>query len=140
VIVLEGLPAVNAALNATTALLLTTGYVMVRRRRLTAHKVCMLAAFAVSAAFLGSYLYYHAHAGIRRFTGEGWIRPLYFAILMSHTLLAAAVVPLAVITAFRGLAGRFPKHQHIARWTLPIWLYVSVTGVVVYVLLYRASW
>lgn len=136
---LADLPAVNAVLNATTAVLLTTGFVMVRRRKLTAHKVCMLAAFAVSTVFLASYLYYHAHAGIRRFTGQGWIRPLYFAILISHTLLAAAVVPLAVTTAFRGLAGRFPMHQRIARWTLPIWLYVSVTGVVVYLLLYRVS-
>ena len=136
---LADLPAVNAVLNATTAVLLTTGFVMVRRRKLTAHKVCMLAAFAVSTVFLASYLYYHAHAGIRRFDGQGWIRPLYFAILISHTLLAAAVVPLAVTTAFRGLAGRFPMHQRIARWTLPIWLYVSVTGVVVYLLLYRVS-
>ena len=136
---LADLPAVNAVLNATTAVLLTTGFVMVRRRKLAAHKVCMLAALAVSTVFLASYLYYHAHAGIRRFTGPGWIRPLYFAILISHTLLAAAVVPLAVTTAFRGLAGRFPMHQRIARWTLPIWLYVSVTGVVVYLLLYRVS-
>lgn len=136
---LADLPAVNAVLNATTTVLLTTGFVMVRRRKLTAHKVCMLAAFAVSTVFLASYLYYHAHAGIRRFTGQGWIRPLYFAILISHTLLAAAVVPLAMTTAYRGLAGRFPKHQRIARWTLPIWLYVSLTGVVVYLLLYRVS-
>jgi uncharacterized membrane protein YozB (DUF420 family) len=139
VIPLADLPAVNAALNATTALLLTTGFVMVRRRKLTAHKACMLAAFAVSTVFLASYLYYHAHAGIRHFNGQGWIRLLYLVILLSHTLLAAAVLPLAVITAFRGLAGRFPKHQRIARWTLPIWLYVSVTGVVVYLLLYRLS-
>ena len=138
-IALADLPAVNAALNGTTALLLSSGWVMIRRRRIAAHRLCMLSAFGVSMLFLASYLYYHAHVGIRRFIGQGWIRPVYFAILLSHTLLAAAVVPLAVTTAFRGLAGRFPKHQRIARWTLPIWLYVSVTGVVVYLLLYQLS-
>lgn len=97
----------------------------------------MLGALAVSTLFLASYVYYHAHVGSTPFPGRGWIRPLYFAILISHTVLAAAVVPLALLTALRGLRGQFPRHVRIARWTLPIWLYVSVTGVVVYVLLYR---
>ena len=113
---------------------------MVRRRRLLAHKICMLSAFAVSTLFLASYLYYHAHAGLRHFTGSGWIRTAYFAILISHTVLAAAIVPLAVTTVTLGLSSRFPAHQRVARWTLPLWLYVSLTGVVVYVLLYRLSW
>jgi len=99
----------------------------------------MLSALGVSALFLVSYLWYHAHAGIRHFTGRGWIRPVYFAILISHTLLAAAIVPLALTTAYLGLRSRHPGHRRIARWTLPLWLYVSVTGVVVYLLLYRLS-
>ena len=136
---LRVLPAVNAMLNATTAVLLSVGYVMIRRRKILAHKVCMLSAFAASTVFLGSYLYYHAHAGLKHFEGRGWIRPVYFAILISHTVLAAGVVPLAVTTVFRGLTAQFPKHQRIARWTLPIWLYVSLTGVAVYLLLYQLS-
>ena len=139
-ITLADLPAVNAALNGTTALLLSLGYAMIRRRRIAAHKTCMLSAFAVSALFLVSYLYYHAHAGVRHFTGSGWIRTVYFAILFSHTVLAAAIVPLAVTTVGLGLSARYPRHRRIARWTLPLWLYVSLTGVVVYVLLYRLSW
>jgi putative membrane protein len=139
VIALADLPAVNATLNGTTALLLSAGYVMVRRRRLLAHKACMLAAFGVSMLFLASYLYYHAHAGVRHFRGQGWLRSAYFAILFSHTVLAAAVVPLAVTTVYLGLRARHPRHQRIARWTLPIWLYVSLTGVVVYQLLFRLS-
>jgi uncharacterized membrane protein YozB (DUF420 family) len=140
VIVLADLPAVNAALNGTTALLLSLGYAMIRRRRITAHKICMLSAFAVSTLFLASYLYYHAHAGVRHFAGSGWIRAVYLAILISHTVLAAAIVPLAVTTVILGLSARYPRHRRIARWTLPLWLYVSLTGVVVYVLLYRLSW
>ena len=139
-IALADLPAVNAGLNATTALLLSLGWVMIRRRRIAAHKACMLSAFAVSMLFLASYLYYHAHAGLRHFRGSGWIRPVYFAILISHTVLAAAIVPLAVVTVGLGLSARFPRHRRIARWTLPLWLYVSLTGVVVYVLLYRLPW
>lgn len=138
-IALADLPGLNATLNGTTAVLLSLGYVMIRRRNILAHKACMLSALVVSTLFLASYLYYHAHAGIRRFEGQGWIRPVYFAILISHTVLAAAVVPLAVTTVFRGLTAQFPKHQRIARWTLPLWLYVSLTGVVVYLLLYRLS-
>ncbi len=140
VIALAELPAVNAALNGTTALLLSSGWVMIRRRRIAAHRLCMLSAFGVSTLFLASYLYYHAHAGLRHFQGSGWIRPVYFAILISHTVLAAAIVPLAVVTVAFGLSARFPKHRRIARWTLPLWLYVSLTGVVVYVLLYRLAW
>ncbi len=137
---LADLPALNAALNATTALLLSAGWVMIRGRHVTAHKTCMLSAFGVSLLFLASYLYYHAHAGVRHFAGTGWIRPVYFAILMSHTVLAAAIVPLAVVTVALGLSSRFPRHQRVARWTLPLWLYVSLTGVAVYVLLYRLTW
>lgn len=139
-IALADLPAVNAGLNATTALLLSIGWAMIRRRRVAAHRACMLSAFAVSTLFLASYLFYHAHAGLRHFQGSGWIRPVYFAILFSHTVLAAAIVPLAVVTAGLGLSARFPRHRRIARWTLPLWLYVSLTGVVVYVLLYRLPW
>jgi uncharacterized membrane protein YozB (DUF420 family) len=139
VIRLADLPAVNATLNGTTAVLLSVGYVMIRRGKILAHKTCMLSAFGVSTVFLASYLYYHARAGVRHFEGQGWIRPVYFAILISHTVLAAAVVPLAVTTVFRGLTAQFPRHRRIARWTLPIWLYVSLTGVVVYLLLYRLS-
>jgi putative membrane protein len=131
------LPAVNAVLNGTTAALLCCGYLMVRRRRLLLHKVCMLSAFGVSMLFLASYLWYHAHAGIRHFGEQGWIRPVYFAILISHTALAAAIVPLALTTVYLGLRARHPTHQRIARWTLPLWLYVSLTGVIVYLLLYR---
>jgi len=140
VIALADLPEANAALNAATALLLSAGYVMIRRGRRTAHQTCMLSAFAVSVLFLASYLYYHAHAGVRHFEGAGWIRSAYFAILMSHTILAAAIVPLAVTTVVLGLSSRFPRHRRIARWTLPLWLYVSLTGVVVYVMLYRLTW
>lgn len=138
-IALADLPAVNATLNGATALLLSAGYAMIRRRKILAHKTCMLSAFAVSTVFLASYLYYHAHAGVRHFEGRGWIRPVYFAILVSHTVLAAAIVPLAITTVVLGLSSRFPKHQRIARWTLPLWLYVSLTGVAVYLLLYRLS-
>lgn len=135
----EDLPAVNAALNAATACLLCAGWLMIRRRRILLHKTCMLSALGVSTLFLASYLWYHAHAGVKHFAGRGWIRPAYFAILVSHTVLAAAVVPLALTTAYLGLRSRHPTHRRLARWTLPIWLYVSVTGVVVYLLLFRLS-
>ncbi len=136
-IALDDLPGLNATLNGATAVLLSAGYAMVRTRRLLAHKACMLAAFAVSVLFLCSYLYYHAHAGVKHYAGQGWLRPVYFGILLTHTVLAAVIVPLAVTTVYFGLRSRHPAHQRIARWTLPIWLYVSLTGVVVYVLLYR---
>ncbi len=134
---LRDLPAVNATLNATAAAWLVAGLVMVRRRRIRAHRACMLAAFATSSLFLVSYLVYHAQVGSTPFTGQGAVRLAYFAILISHTVLAALVPPLALITLVRGLRGRIPAHRAIARWTLPIWLYVSVTGVAVYWMLYR---
>lgn len=131
------LPTVNASLNATAALLLVMGYILIRRGHQRAHMRCMTAAFACSVLFLMSYLYYHAHAGSTRFTGTGAIRTLYFSILVSHTILAAIVPFLAVITLVRARRGQFARHRRIARWTLPIWLYVSVTGVMVYWMLYR---
>lgn len=136
----QDLPALNATLNATTAVLLTAAYGLIRTRRIAAHRAAMIAACIVSALFLASYLVYHAQAGSKHFPGTGWIRPVYFAILISHTVLAAAVVPLALVTFTRGLRSDFSRHARIARWTLPLWLYVSVTGVVIYVMLYRLSW
>ncbi|MCF7805867.1 MAG: DUF420 domain-containing protein [Candidatus Marinimicrobia bacterium] len=132
----ENLPAVNATLNGISTVLLTVGYILIRQGKWRAHKKVMLAAFGMSALFLISYLIYHANAGSTPFPGEGWIRPVYFTILISHIILAAAIVPMALITLFRALRERFDKHRRIARWTLPIWLYVSVTGVVIYVMLY----
>jgi len=131
------LPALNAALNATSAVLLTIGYVFIRRGRWESHRRCMLAAFAASTLFLISYLVYHANAGSRPFQGHGAIRTVYFVILITHVALAAAILPLAVITLSRALRARFDRHVAIARWTLPIWLYVSVTGGVVYFMLYQ---
>ena len=131
------LPALNAALNATSAILLTSGYRFIRRRQITAHKRCMLAACATSALFLLSYLTYHYYVGSMPFRGQGWVRPLYFTILFSHTILAAAIVPLALATLFRAWKADFRRHARLARWTLPIWLYVSVTGVIIYVMLYQ---
>ena len=135
---ISSLPALNATLNAICTVLLVAGYSCVRRGKIFAHKACMLSAFACSGVFLGSYLYFHFHAGIIRFGGHGWIRPVYFALLISHTILAAAIVPLILITLTRAFRRRFERHRAIARWTLPLWLYVSVTGVVIYWLLYRA--
>ncbi len=131
------LPHLNATLNAMSAVLLTAGYLFIRRKKVTAHKNCMISAFFVSLLFLISYLTYHYHVGSVRFMGKGWIRPVYFSILISHTVLAAAIVPLVLITLRRALKGRFDKHVRLARWTLPLWLYVSVTGVVVYLMLYH---
>jgi len=130
------LPTVNACLNATSAVLLSAGWYFIRRRRIAAHRSCMIAAFAVSCLFLTTYLYYHSRVGSVRFTGAGWLRPLYFGILITHVTLAAAIVPLAIVTIRRAWRGRFEAHRRLARWTLPIWLYVSVTGVVVYLMLY----
>jgi len=129
--------ALNAALNASSAVLLSTGYWMIRRGRVLAHKSCMGLAFLSSTAFLVSYLLYHARVGSVAFRGQGWIRPVYFTLLASHTILAVAIVPLAVITLSRALREQFDRHKRIARWTLPLWLYVSVTGVVIYFLLYH---
>ena len=131
------LPAVNATLNGTSAVLLAVGYLFIRRRRIAAHKVCMLSAFGTSSLFLISYLTYHYHVGSVRFTGQGAARAVYFTILLSHTILAAAILPLALVTLSRALRGRFDRHVRIARWTLPLWLYVSVTGVIVYWMLYH---
>src|SRR5678810_304009 len=128
------LPTLNAVLNATSGALLSLGWVFIRRRMVSAHKTCMLAAFAVSTLFLISYLTYHAQVGSVRFTGAGWVRPVYFTILITHIILAAAIVPLAIVTIRRAWKQEFTAHRRIARWTLPIWLYVSVTGVVVYVM------
>ena len=118
-------------------MLLTIGHSLIRRKLVAAHRKMMISAFVVSSVFLVSYLYYHAHVGSIRFLGTGWIRPVYFAILISHTLLAATIVPLVLITLTRGLRGNFERHRAIARWTYPLWLYVSVTGVVVYLMLYK---
>ena len=137
---LADLPGVNATLNAATACLLSLGYLLIRRGHRRAHRATMLAAVALSVLFLVSYLWYHAHAGTTRFPGQGWIRPLYFAILLSHTVLTAAIVPMVLVTVSRGLRADFPKHARLARWTLPVWLYVSATGVVIYEMLYRMSW
>lgn len=131
------LPTVNAVLNGTAAVLLATGYRMIRRGRREAHRRLMLAAFSVSVLFLVSYLVYHYEVGSVRFTGTGPIRTVYFTILISHTVLAAAVPPLAVVTLWRALKGRLEAHRRIARLTLPVWLYVSASGVAVYWMLYR---
>lgn len=131
------LPALNALLNGSAAAFLTAGYLLIRRGRVEQHKRCMLAALGTSAIFLASYLIYHYNAGSRPFPGEGTVRVVYFVILITHVALAAAILPLALVTAARGLAGRYDRHVRIARWTLPIWLYVSVTGVVIYLMLYQ---
>jgi len=133
----SALPAVNAFLNGTSAVLLSVGFVFIRRKNVPAHRACMLSAFGVSAVFLVSYLVYHAQAGSVPFQGRGWVRPVYFALLLSHIVLAAVIVPLALTTIHRAWTGRFDRHRRIARWTLPIWLYVSVTGVLVYLMLYH---
>jgi uncharacterized membrane protein YozB (DUF420 family) len=131
------LPAVNAALNALAAVLLVFGYVLIRRGAVRQHRAVMLAAFGTSALFLTSYLVYHANVGSRPFPGQGPVRLVYFAVLITHVVLAAAVLPLALVTLSRGLRSRFDRHVKVARWTLPIWLYVSVTGVIVYLMLYQ---
>ena len=130
-------PAINATLNAMSAVLLVTAHRMIKRGRITTHRALMLTAVGTSTLFLISYLYYHAHVGSVRFQGRGWSRPVYFTILISHTILAASIVPLVIITLTRALRGRFDRHRAIARWTYPIWLYVSVTGVVIYLMLYH---
>ena len=134
---ISDLPSVNASLNATSAILLVVGYLCIRRRKVTAHKACMVTAFITSTIFLISYLTLRYYAGMTTFTGQGWIRPVYFTILLSHTILAATILPLALVTLSRALRGRFDRHVRIARWTLPLWLYVSVTGVLVYWILYK---
>ena len=133
----SNLPSLNAALNSLSAIFLLTGYLLIKSNRISAHRACMLSAFVCSTVFLISYLVYHYQVGSVPFKGQGWIRTVYFVILITHTILAATVVPLALITLRRALKGRFDAHRRIARWTFPIWLYVSVTGVVVYVMLYK---
>jgi uncharacterized membrane protein YozB (DUF420 family) len=136
----EDLPAFNACLNGLSAILLLAGFLCIRRRRVAAHVACMLTALAVSACFLASYLYYHLvikKGEPTRFSGEGWERNLYLTVLLSHTVLAAAAAPLAIYTAYLGLRSKFPRHVRVAWWTFPIWLYVSITGVMVYWMLYH---
>ena len=131
------LPSLNAALNALSAALVVSGYLCIRRGKTTAHKRCMVSALVVSSLFLLGYLVLRAVAGMTRFTGEGWIRPVYFAILSSHTVLAAVIVPLVLLALVRAIRGDFERHVRIARWALPLWLYVSVTGVLIYWVLYH---
>ena len=130
-------PALNAILNGTSAVLLTAGYRFIRRKQVQAHRMCMGAAVITSSLFLASYLYYHWHVGSVRFQGTGWSRPVYFTILISHTTLAASLLVLVPITLARALRERFDRHRALARWTWPIWMYVSVTGVVIYLMLYH---
>jgi uncharacterized membrane protein YozB (DUF420 family) len=137
---LHDLPAVNATLNAVAAALLVIGFALIRNRRWVAHRNVMVSALACSTLFLTSYLVYHSQVGSVRFPGTGAARTFYFTVLISHTLLAAAVPVLAGITVVRAFRGRFERHMRLARWTLPIWLYVSVTGVVVYWMLYQMRW
>ena len=134
---LTDLPGLNATLNGIAAALLATGYVLIRRGRRNLHRACMLAAFGTSTLFLVSYLVYHANVGSVAFAGQGAVRVVYFAILISHVVLAVLILPLALVTLARAARGRFDRHVAIARWTLPLWLYVSVTGVIVYWMLYR---
>jgi len=134
------LPALNATLNAISGVLLVCGWVLIRARRIAQHRACMIAAFTTSSLFLISYVVYHAQVGSVHFPRYGFVRPIYFTILITHVTLAATVPPLAIVTLSRGLKARYPQHRRIARWTFPIWLYVSVTGVLVYVLLYQPTW
>jgi uncharacterized membrane protein YozB (DUF420 family) len=130
-------PVINASLNGASAVLLVVGHRFIAQRRIAAHRATMITAVVTSTLFLISYLYYHAHVGSVRFQGTGWSRPVYFSILISHVVLAAVIVPLVIITLTRALRERFDRHRAIARWTYPLWLYVSVTGVLVYFMLYH---
>ena len=134
------LPRINASLNASSAVLLKAGFILIRRKAVAGHMYCMLSAFGTSVLFLISYLYYHAHHGVTRFAGQGLIRTAYFTILVSHTILAVVIVPLIIMTLNRAFKGDLAKHKAIAKITLPLWLYVSVTGVVVYWMLYRVTY
>ncbi|MBI2677387.1 MAG: DUF420 domain-containing protein [Candidatus Koribacter versatilis] len=131
------LPAVNATLNGTSAVLLLTGRALIAQKRVAAHRKVMIATVITSTLFLVCYLVYHSQVGSVRFQGQGWVRPLYFGILLTHTVLAVVIVPMVLMTLARGLRGNFERHRAIARWTFPLWLYVSVTGVVIYVMLYH---
>lgn len=130
-------PALNATLNGTSAALLLTGRVLIAKRRIVAHRICMIAAVVASALFLACYLFFHFKVGNILFLGQGWVRPVYFTILISHVTLAMVIVPMAIVTLTRGLRGRYPQHRAIARWTWPLWMYVSITGVLVYFMLYQ---
>lgn len=134
---ISDLPAVNAILNGTSAAFLVAGYILIRRGRQESHKRCMLAALGTSSLFLIFYVIYHANVGSVPFGGQGTVRLLYFTILITHVVLAAAILPLALITAARGLNAQYDRHVRIARWTLPLWIYVSVTGVAIYLMLYQ---
>ncbi len=131
------LPALNATLNGIATIFLVAGYLFIRGKQIARHRACMIGALTASAAFLTSYVIYHYHVGSRPFTGTGALRAVYFTILITHVLLAIAIVPLVLITVSRALARRFDRHRAIARWTLPLWLYVSITGVIVYLMLYQ---
>jgi uncharacterized membrane protein YozB (DUF420 family) len=130
-------PVINATLNGTSAVLLLVGRGLIKRGRMAAHRAVMLTAMVTSSLFLISYLYYHYHVGSVRFQGQGWSRPVYFSILISHTILAVVIVPMVIITLSRALRQRYDRHRAIARWTFPLWLYVSVTGVIIYLMLYQ---
>jgi uncharacterized membrane protein YozB (DUF420 family) len=130
-------PVLDASLNGTSAVLLLTGRSLIKHGRMAAHRAVMITALVSSSLFLVSYLYYHWHVGSVHFQGQGWTRPVYFSILISHTILAAVIVPMIIITLSRALRERYDRHRMIARWTYPLWLYVSVTGVVIYLMLYH---
>lgn len=130
-------PAMDAVLNGASAVFLIIGRGFIKRKRMAAHRAMMIAALVCSSLFLVSYLYFHAHVGTIHFQGHGWSRPVYFSILISHTILATAIIPLVLITLTRALRERFDRHRAIARWTFPVWLYVSVTGVIVYFMLFQ---
>lgn len=130
-------PALNATLNGTSAALLLTGRVLIAKRRIVAHRICMIAAVFASALFLACYLFFHYKVGNILFLGQGWARPVYFTILTTHVTLAMVIVPMAIVTLSRGLGGKYPQHRAIARWTWPLWMYVSITGVLVYFMLYQ---
>jgi putative membrane protein len=134
---INDLPALNATLNGISAVFLTVGYILIRRRDVRRHKACMLGALITSGLFLTSYVIYHANVGSRPFEGQGPVRVVYFAILITHVVLAAVILPLALTTAARGLWAQYDRHVRIARWTLPLWLYVSLTGVIIYLMLYQ---
>ena len=134
---ISDLPTLNAILNSISAILLTTGYVFIKQKNRTAHRNCMIGAFITSTLFLTSYLIYHFNVGSVKFQGQGAVRTVYFSILLTHTVLAVVIVPMIFVTFARALKGNFSQHRRIARWTLPLWLYVSVTGVIVYLMLYH---
>src|SRR5687768_8062695 len=136
-IAVTDLPAINAILNFTAAVLIGTGFYFIKKKNISAHKACMVAALVVSAVFLSSYLVYHYNVGSVRFTKQGWLRNVYFPLLITHTVLAAVVLPMVLRTVFLSFKGRFASHARIARWTFPVWMYVSVTGVLVYLMLYQ---